>query len=444
LIPFLVIKYLSLALTATRSLLLAAVLGPPSFGLLGTLVIVQQNLSYAALGMRESLTVRLAKPFAPGEAREHVINSALIWGAVTGTAIVAAIMLVDRYLRPLGVAWLWVGIIASLSILNEMLINIHRDLGKLAKVAVLELVYNTSLLACVMYFGRSVTVELVLQAMAAGLLASVASFLWSIRADLGLAFFRRALIVRLIGLGLPMAAASLFSASISSVYVLVASHAYHGAVVGQIAFANSMCMMVLFGSNMVAWAATSQSMKGLAVASANAAELRKLRLGRFFQVAVAASAFAIVLSHFALARWLPAYMGAERYALYFCLLQGTSLLLYNELNFLAVHGKSLAVAGGYGAILGITLLTYLLVPSLGIVDLVTLGVALSSIAGWACIRYCTWLGLKSPIGTRSRLVFLAFPTLCAAATTAWGPAGSAALAGLYLAAAVTSLRGNQS
>jgi len=438
--PFLFIKYLSLALTATRSLILAAVLGPSSFGLLGTLVVVQQNLSYAALGMRESVTVRLARPFEDGDGREQVISSALAWGLVTGLGILAGIVLIDRWIQPLSAPWLWVGIIASLSILNEILINIHRDVGQLSKVALLELVYNAAPMACVVYFGRGITVEIVLQAMAAGLVASVAIFVWGIRGSVRAALVRRPLIAQLIRLGLPMAVASFFSASISSIYVLIANHAHDGVVIGLVAFANSMCMMVLFGSNMVAWAATSQTMKGLTAAAADTAELRTRRLALFFRAAVAASSLAILLSHFALERWLPAYVGAERYALYFCLIQGISLLLYNELNYLAVQGKSLAVAAGYGTILGATLLVHLAMPSLDIASLVTFGIALSVVAGWACIWYCEREGLRSPLGAPSRRLFLAFPLVCALATGFGGTSGSAIMVGLFLVATVASLR----
>ena len=438
--PFLLLKYLSLALTATRSLILAAVLGPASFGLLGTLVVVQQNLSYAALGMRESVTVRLARPFDERDGREQVVSSALAWGMVTGVAILAAILLIDRLVQPLFAPWLWLGVIASLSILNEILINIHRDMGKLSKVAALELIYNASPMACVVYFGQSITVEIVLQAIAVGLVASVAIFLWGIRDSIRAAFVRLPLIGRLIRLGLPMAVASFFSASISSIYLLIANYTYDGVIIGLVAFANSMCMMVLFGTNMVAWAATSHTMKGLAAAASDVAEARTRRLALIFRTSVAVSCLTILISHFALERWLPAYVGSERYALYFCLIQGISLLLYTELNYLAVKGKSLAVAAGYGAILGATLLAHLAIPSLDIADLVTFGIALSVVAGWACIWYCEREGLQSPIGTLSRRLFLAFPLACAVATGVWGPPGSSIMVGLFLVMTLGSLR----
>lgn len=436
---FLFIKYLSLGLNAARSLILAAVLGPASYGFFGTLIVVQQYLSYAALGMREGLTVRLAQPAIARETAVEIQSSGLAWGAFAGLCVIASLFAIDRLVRPLATEWLWVGLIALLSIVNEILINISRDRGDLAKVAILELVYNAAPFACVLLFQHDLTVVAVLQSIALGLLISVLGYLSGLK-ELRRHHVRLDVIRRLILLGIPLAVASFFSASVTSIYVLVANAMHLGKAVGLIAFGNSICSIVLFGSNMVAWAVTSNSMRRLAADAADQGEARNRRLTVFFRCAVLASCLAIVLSHQALALAMPAYLGAERYALYFCLLQSFALLLYVELNFLAVRAKSMVIALAYGAVLGATLLAYLVFPDIGIVGLVTVGIVVSTIFGAACVVYCRGLGLVATGGVLSQFGYLAFPAVCAMITHAFGAPGSALVVLAFLTWALATAK----
>lgn len=424
-LKFVAIKYLSLALNASRSLVLAALLGPQSFGVLGTLIVVQQYLSYAALGMREGITVRLAQG---GSHPANVLrSSALAWGLSVGLVIVIGLVAFDWLVRPLGEQWIWVGLIALLSIANEILINIHRDQNRLVKVALLEVVYNAVPLICALAFGSHVTVVLMLQSIAIGLVLSVASYLFGI-GGLGWRLVSVAAVRQLLSIGLPMAVSAFFSASVTSIYVLVANAMKLGPTVGLIVFANSICMIVMYGSNMIAWAATSKSMRQLASIPVDGDTQRNQRLTYFFRIAVIVSALAVALSGPLVARFLPTYAGVERYALLFCLLQSSSLLLYVEMNFLTVKGRSSMIAAGYGAMLTGTLLVYAAVPAIDIVDLVSVGILFSMLVGVACAWQCHELGLRSA-SLRSQFVFLTFPLLCALAFRAAGP----------LAAAVVSL-----
>lgn len=429
---FILLKYLSLALTAARSLILAAVMGPQSYGFLGTMIVVQQYLSYAALGMREGLTVRLARSECSQDTPAKIHSSAIAWGAGVGVAIISTIVAISRWHHPLSTEWLWVGLISMLSILNEILINIHRDQGRLTKVASLELVYNAFPLGCVLLFRHDVSTLVVLQAMAAGLLLSVIAYLWGL-GGLSVRHVNKRVIAQLLTLGVPLAIASFFSASITSVYVLLANAMHLGRSIGLVAFANNICTIVLFGSNMVAWAATSKSMRGLAGAESDANDLRNRRLSLFFSISTLASVLVIVLSSWVFELLLPAYRGAERYALFFCLLQASNLLLYVELNFLAVHARSLMVAFGYGAVLGITLLAYWLIPEIGLLTLVTVGIVLSAGLAMLCVFYCRRLGMRAVRDFHSQVAFLLYPTICAFAMHLIGPTGAAAVTTVYLA-----------
>lgn len=431
-IAFVFIKYVSLGMNAARSLVLAALLGPESYGFLGTLVIVQQYMSYAALGMREGITLQLTR--AGSHSREVLCDSALAWGLGIGCAVLLILFILVQ-LDNLRAEWYWVGVISMLSITNEILINIYRDDGRLKRVALLEVVYNSAPLGCAIWFGKDVTVELVLQSLAAGVAFSVLAYLWGLprvrikRVD-------SAAIRSLLAAGIPLAISAFFSASATSIYVLLANSLHLGREIGLIAFANSVCIIVLYGSNVVAWAGTSKSMRLLADdARVRDGLLRNQRLTYFFRVSILASVLVIAFSGPLVSRLMPAYAGMERYAALFCLLQATTLMLYVELNYLAVCGRSAIVAAGYAMMLAIVLAVWKLLSNIEIDMLISLGVGLSSIAGVLCAAYCHRLGLMS-VSLRSNYFFLAFPSFGVLALHKFGTPAVGWVASFFLVRAL--------
>src|SRR5512139_715909 len=108
-------------------------MGPHTYGVLGTLVLVQQTLSYAALGMREGLSVKLALAHGEQDRYLEFCSAALFWAWCVGGLVVAASVVLVYGLGMGDTNWIWVGIVAALSITNEMLININRDRNRLAK-----------------------------------------------------------------------------------------------------------------------------------------------------------------------------------------------------------------------------------------------------------------------------------------------------------------------
>ena len=436
-IAFVVIKYVSLGMNAVRSLVLAALLGPESYGFLGTLVIVQQYLSYAAFGMREGITMQLTRA-TTGHSRAVLCASALAWGFGVGCVVILALSILVQ-LNNLRVEWYWVGVISMLSISNEILINMYRDEGRLKHVAILEVVYNSAPLACVIWFGHEVTVGLVLQSLAAGVAFSALAFIWGLN-------YRRIQYVEfkairsLLRVGIPLAISGFFSASLTSIYVLLANSLQLGREVGLIAFANSVCSIVLYGLNVVAWAGTSKSMRLLADdGRIRDGVLSNLRLTYFFRVAILASVLVIALSGPLVTRLMPAYAGMERYATLFCLLQATPLMLYVEQNYLAVCGRSATVAAGYATILTVVLSMSKLLSSIEIDMLISLGVVLTSIAGVLCAAYCHRLGLVSA-SLRSNYFFLAFPIIGVLALHTAGTSAVGWVASIFLVRALFTSR----
>ena len=426
---FLILKYLSLGLNAARALLLAALLGPESFGVLGTLVVIQQYLSYAALGMREGVTVRLAQVESDSENKALIYASALAWGALVGVLVACTVpawaLATGRNENP----WAWVGIVSGLSIVNEILINIHRDQNRLNKIALLEIVYNSMPLACALWFTSRVSVTLVLESLAVGLVLSIGGYLIG-SGNLAREVPRLATVRQLLIPGVPLAIGSFFASSLTTIYIFFANAAAGGKTVGLVVLANSICSIVLFGSNMVAWAATSRSMRHLSSAQSRLADPRGRRISALLRIAVVSSALLLAMSGFVFALAMPAYRGAEAYALMFCLLQSYSLLLYAELNFLAVNGHSRLTVLGYATVLIVSAGIHFAMPQIAVMDLVLAGIAISALLAFACVRVARHLGLEPELSVP--LAYLAFPLLCAASYRLWGVNAAIGLSLSYL------------
>jgi hypothetical protein len=432
LLTFLVVKYASLGLTSVRALLLAALLGPMSYGVLGTLVLAQQNLSYAALGVREGLTVKLAQAHADPGLALQISSSALLWAWCVGALILGTSMVLVGLLGLGSTNWIWVAVIAALSITNEMLININRDRNRIVRVALLELVFNAAPLCAALVFMHSVTVTIVLMAMAAGLFASV--LLYSVG---GLDFrwreVRAGMTRRLVTAGIPLALLSFVTTALASIFVFSASAMHLGDTVGLLVFGNSLTTIILFGLNMVAWAATAKSMKRLHANAAETAGERGARLIAFFRIGIILAASCLLALKLLFAHLMRPYAGSEVYAVYFCLLQAYALLLFRELNFLAVRLRSLWVAAGYGIILAATVATAFLAPQLGMVVLMQICLGLLCFFSLGCVLYCRRLGFKDS-RLRSQAGFLTFPLLFGLFFGLGGAVGGLAVAAVFVAA----------
>ena len=240
--------------------------------------------------------------------------------------------------------WTWVGLIAALSITNEVFINISRDHGELIRVGLLDLVFNAAPLIAIGIFFRSMTAAIALKSLAAGMFLSVMFYGMSTQE-----FKPKEIDVRLIGKllksGIPLALMSFVMTSLSAVFVFCANAMSLGATVGLIVFANSICTLLLYGLNMAAWASTSRSMKILhETNSTDEGGDRSVGLMLFFRFGVVACATGLLSLKIVFSFAMHAYAGSELYAIYLCLLQSYGLLLYRETNFLAVGFRSLLVA----------------------------------------------------------------------------------------------------
>jgi hypothetical protein len=436
---FLFIKYLSLSLTSARALLLAAILGPTSYGILGTLVLTQQYLSYSALGIREALMVTLARAHGDSDLAVRICSSALVWAWLVGLVLLLGSFTVV-YGAGLGDGrWVWVGLIAALSITNEVFINIARDHNELIRVGLLDLVFNAAPLIAIGLFFRSMSADIALKSLAVGMFLSVMFYAMSTQV-----FKPKKIDIRLIGrllkIGVPLALMSFVMTSLSAVFVFCANAMSLGATVGLIVFANSICTLLLYGLNMAAWASTSRSMKILhETNSTDAGGDRSAGLMLFFRFGVVAGASGLLGLKIVFAFAMHAYAGSELYAIYLCLLQSYGLLLFRETNFLAVRFRSLLVAASYGAMLLVIVLVAVRWPSIGLIHLLQVALILMFLLSLACVAYCRYIGFVDRHLGLQRL-YLLFPLAFAGALSLFAEIGAMAVAIVYAAYSIRVYR----
>jgi hypothetical protein len=425
-LTFVFLKSLSLALNGARGVTLAAILGPESYGAFGTLIVIQQYLSYAALGMREGVTIKLARASGSQPDIAAIYSSSLSWGAGAGLLCLGVMTVLaftggaaERYLH-------WVGLISALSIVNEILININRHENKLRKIAMVELVYNAIVLLIVWLLWRELTVAHALAATFFGLAVGVGAYLVTIR-EIAWRSVSWHTIRELVGIGFVPA---VFSAALvlrGSFYVLAANWMDLGETIGLVVFGNNIGTLILFGLNTVSWALVGRSMTRLYMPSGTK-QAQSHPSDTVFRIGVICAVLVALATQFVFSSVMREYAGAEVYVLYFCLFQSYGLLLFNEVNFANVNAKLTPLIAGY-VVLAVVLISgnwlargdFLWWQQLGVVAHFVLAV-------WITF-YCRHLGFKG--GTiAQRLANLALPVCCA---LAYPRIGSLGVVGLCVA-----------
>ncbi len=422
-LTFVSIKFFNMALNGARGILLALLLGPHSYGVLGTLIVVQQYLSYLALGMREGVAIKLAQSGGTAEEVRRIYSSSLFWGLCVGLASLAAL----GGLHLAGVLshhFIWVGVVSLLSIINEILINISRNEKRLLKVARTEFLYFGSALLLVLVLSRMLTIDLALQIQALGLLLSLSGFLTTMRATHWRAVSWQTM-RKLIGLGVLPAVLSAVVIVVNTFYVLAANWMGLGARTGLVVFASNLSVMILFGLNTVSWGLASGTMRRLYAPSAGAAGVRQTEVVEtFFRLGVAAAALLALGTELVFSHWMTEYAGSALYTFYLCLFQAHGLLLFSESNFMSVHGRLRSAVLGYVVMLGF-LGGMCLLTDISFEQLLQLGVAGYFVLSLWIAFYARRLGFTEGVFTH-RIAALCFPIACAASHLAFGAVGAVA------------------
>jgi hypothetical protein len=419
-----------MVLNGVRGLALAVILGARDYGTLGTLIVLQQYLSYSALGMREGVAIRLARA-ATGESDTRAIySSALCWGLGTGGLVVCGFAVLHFGLKLVPQHFVLIGVLSLVSILNEILINIARYENRLAKVAGMEFVYHGGALLLVIACWNWLTVNAALLCLLAALVASLLGYLATMRT----VSWRAAswsTMKGLVRIGLPAAIFSAVVVVFNSCFVLIANAMHLGETIGHVVLASNISVMLLFGLNTVSWALASKTMSRLYVPAGTVSPLRATGIADvFFRFGVIAAVLLALCAQPLLSWLMPEYAGAARFILYFCLFQSYTLLLFGESNFLNVNSRLPPVLAGYLGVM-LALGGGFLSDQFQFSTIVRLGVVLHFVLALCIAFYAKRLGFSEG-RFRERAVALCFPISCMLADLAAGPAAVVVVCIVYL------------
>jgi O-antigen/teichoic acid export membrane protein len=302
----------------------------------GSLIAVQQTLSYAALGMREGVLIRLSQPGSQS-AELAIYSSAIAFAAAIGLVLPVATLAYGLASGGIVINYLLVALIGGMSIVNEVLVNLNRHEEKLGRVVLCESSYNVLILVLIFTLRDSISVPLALLYMLAGVSLSVAIYVARLRL-FAFSAVRWSLTKELIGFGFLSSVLSALFIAINLLFVLLAQRHLPNSEVGQFVFANNVATMILVSLNAFSWAMTSRSLRALA----DRAESQRTAVARtdlFMRIGVAAALLAALAISIVLPWVTSSYEGSTRYILLLVALQSFQLLLFTEVNFLMARSR---------------------------------------------------------------------------------------------------------
>ena len=406
---FVLIKSISMSLGGIRGVLLAMTLGPASFGLYGTLIAVQQYLSYLALGAREGVAIRLARPDGTWDIAV-IYSSALYWGVASGTVCFLSIVSLTLA-GAIPAEAVWIGLIGLCSIVNEILININRHENRLGKIAMIELGCNVIVLTIVLALWTRITVAAALQAVLLGTAVSAAIYLGTLRSFRWSAASMR-MIRHLLNLGVRPALFSACLIAANSIFVVAAGLMKLGDQTGFIAFGNSIVVMIFFGLNAASWGLASRAMQRL-FAQSESAGAQADRSDVLFRFGVVAAVILALGAQLAVQFVLTEYSQSAIYILLLCLFQAYGVLLVNEFNYLNVHLRLKQVTAGYALLLLVISVVSVTIDPSRYPMVIQIGVVLYFLLSLGVTASCARLGFRSGPYWH-RVVWLLFPVSCTA------------------------------
>lgn len=389
-------RNLNLLLSGSRGFLLAHLLGPAGYGVLGGLIALQQMLSYAALGMREGVAIRLAK--LPGDGLDVVgtYSSSIAFAMSVGlllpcTAVIYSVLAFSH----VDGNYLLVALIGGVTVLNEVLININRHEGHLLRISICEISYNLLILVLVLVFHHYLSVTLVLVYMLLAISCSATVYLTRLR------FFSLAAVAwrsvrSLLSIGFQSSILSALTVVLNLLFILVAKRHLPQAQVGELVFANNVATVIMVSLNAFSWAMTSRSLSDLA--GAHDEERRQRRLRRtdmYLELGVAGALLAAMAMAVALPWVTERYADSSHYVLLFVGLQSFQLLIFTELNYLMINNRIPVLIGLFALANGIDFaMVELLSGRLDFHVIMILAIVCIALTTSLVIRYAANMGLS--------------------------------------------------
>lgn len=356
-------------------------------------------MSYAALGMREGVLIRLSK--SDSDEHQMAIYSAAITFASSVGLLLPTVVLLYWLVVPSSVDanYLLVAVIGAMSILNEVLVNISRHEGHLVRVSICESSYNLLILALIFVLRETISVTLALNFMLVGIGVSVTIYLVQLKV-FSLRAITRCMMGELISLGFFPSILSAVLLVINLVFILFAQRHLPKAEVGQFVFANNIASVLLVSLNAFSWAMTSRSMRALGERNVGKSEKTDgtARTDLYLRIGVAlAMIFSLAIS-ILLPLLVDRYARAGQYVILFVALQSFQFIIFTELTYLMMQNRIPVLIAIFSVA---NLINFLLIETLdGILPfhgIMVVAVACTAFATTAVILYARGVGLTGKL-----------------------------------------------
>lgn len=257
-ILFTLSRYLGYVITIIRGFIVAKVLGPELFGIWGFLTLGQQYLSFTNFGLQYAINVKLAI----GKTRKNTKHDAeYLGGAISITSIIAIVIVslslitkscqipfytkysLDRYIFLLSMS-------AGLYNIQLVLTNAYRAYGKLARIAISEILRAILPLLAALIFSGELLIKTILIALILSEVISITVFL--VRTPLRV-ILNWTSWGEMINLGIPLLFYNISFYLITMVASTLISQYYSIKAMGLYSFANSITNASLLGLNAIGW-----------------------------------------------------------------------------------------------------------------------------------------------------------------------------------------------
>jgi len=253
-------RYVGYGLQFTRGILVAKFLGPELFGVWGFLMLAQQYLSYSGLGLQYAVTAELAtKNKSASDERSELIGSALFITMIISSVLFFLGLGIQATGLPLFEKYNFSHYILAICTIvgfyhfQQLFTNIYRVYGKLARIAVTELLTAIIPLITVLIFKNSPRLIIILLgALIFSGLVSVLIFL--INAPYKVTFrLNKNHLGRLMAMGIPLLVYYISHQLITTSGRTVVSSFYTLEEMGYYSFSNNLTTGVLLGLNAISW-----------------------------------------------------------------------------------------------------------------------------------------------------------------------------------------------
>ena len=375
---------------------MATALGPSLYGAFGALVIIQQLLGYAVLGMREGVVIDLAQRPKDASNKLETYSSSLAFVGFIGFLLPVLAVVFDIVIQgALNINHLLCALIGAFAVINDLLINLNRYEGNLQQVTLCETSYNLISFIVIFLLRDILTVEIAQGVILVALIVSVN--LYGFRQKFFSARSISVLVIkRLLGTGgftAMLSAVMLFS---NGMFVLLAGRHLSEVEAGQYTFANNIASILMVSINAFSWAMTSRTMGAIASTSDDLQSWdRVVRIDVLHRVSVALINLGAICFSIIMPLVVERYAESSRYVLLIVSLQSLQLIAVTEQNFLILKGKSWAIAAIFCLAVSMNIGVFELFQwSLSFETKIIISLFIMSFTTLGVIRYAVLLGFK--------------------------------------------------